>query len=192
VRFGRALWPWLGSSSNWTYRTAAPGTNALRARSSSSSSASSSLMGSTVIPPALFSTNLASKPRPLANRTATRFPFHSLGKCPANAPPLSAYDLRASYPYRRPSRPSGMAQDRGYRPLEAILVRLVGIHRRFIAQRYRRGCPAVAAKACTAIPVLRLPGSSCGPPSSAVKRVSRWGAHGVTRKASDPCGRPAG
>jgi hypothetical protein len=27
-------------------------------------------------------------------------------------------------------------------PLEAILVRLVGIHRRFIARCYRRGCPA--------------------------------------------------
>jgi hypothetical protein len=56
------------------------------------------LMGSTVIPPALSLTNLASKPRPLANRTATRFPFHSLGKYPANAPPLSAYILRPSYP----------------------------------------------------------------------------------------------
>jgi hypothetical protein len=47
----------------------------------------------------LLSTNLASKPRPLANRTATRCPFHSLDKYPANAPPLSAYNLRASYPY---------------------------------------------------------------------------------------------
>src|SRR5215203_1683426 len=85
-----------GSSSNWIYRTAAQGTNALRAWSSS---APSSLVASTVIPPALLSTNLASKPRPLANRTATRCPFHSLDKYPANAPPLSAYDLRASYPY---------------------------------------------------------------------------------------------
>jgi hypothetical protein len=56
-------------------------------------------MGSTVIPPALSLTNLASKPRPLANRTATRFPFHSLGKYPANTPPLSAYIPCASYPY---------------------------------------------------------------------------------------------
>src|SRR5215218_2762523 len=58
-------------------------------------------MASTVIPLALFSTNLASKPRPLANRTATRCPFHSLGKYPAKlrSPPLSPYDLRASYPY---------------------------------------------------------------------------------------------
>jgi hypothetical protein len=76
------------------------GTNALRAWSSS---APSSLIASTVIPPALFSTNLASKPRPRPNRTATRCPFQSLGKYPANAPPLSAYDLRASYPYRGPS-----------------------------------------------------------------------------------------
>src|SRR5215210_4478089 len=92
-----------GSSSNWIYRTAAQGTNALRAWSSS---APSSLIASTVIPPALLSTNLASKPRPLANLTATRFPFHSLDKYPANAPPLSAYDLRASYPYLASSRPS--------------------------------------------------------------------------------------
>src|SRR5215207_9379458 len=91
----------LGSSSNWTYRTAAQGTNALRACSSSASSS----IGSTVIPPALLPTNLASKPRPLVNRTATRFPFHSLGKYPANAPPLSAYILRASYPYMAPPRP---------------------------------------------------------------------------------------
>src|SRR5215213_7221163 len=91
-----------GSSSNWIYRTADQGTNALRA---CSSSASSSLTGSTVSPPALSPTNLASKPRPLANRTATRCPFHSLGKYPANAPPLSAYFLQASYPYLRPSRP---------------------------------------------------------------------------------------
>jgi hypothetical protein len=35
-----------------------------------------------------------------------------------------------------------MAQDRGYRPLEAILAVLVGIHRHFIAHCYRRGCPA--------------------------------------------------
>jgi hypothetical protein len=47
-------------------------------------------------------TNLASKPRPLANRTATRFPFHSLGKYPANVPPLFAYILHASYPYMGP------------------------------------------------------------------------------------------
>jgi hypothetical protein len=59
-------------------------------------------MGSTVIPPALSLTNLASKPRPLANRTATRFPFHSLGKYPANVPPLFAYILCASYPYMGP------------------------------------------------------------------------------------------
>jgi len=59
-------------------------------------------MGSTVSPPALSLTNLASKPRPLANRTATRFPFHSLGKYPANAPPLSAYILLASYPHMGP------------------------------------------------------------------------------------------
>src|SRR5215208_2032173 len=76
VPFERAPWRSLGSSSNWTYRTAAQGRNALWA---CSSSASSSLTGSTVIPPALSLTNLASKPRPLANRTATRFPFHSLG-----------------------------------------------------------------------------------------------------------------
>src|SRR5829696_7352237 len=92
-----------GSSSNWIYRTAAQGTNALRVWSFS---APSSLMASTMMPPALFSTNLASKPRPLPNRTATRCPFHSLGKYPANVPPLSAYDLRASYPYVSPSRPS--------------------------------------------------------------------------------------
>src|SRR5829696_5532359 len=101
--FGRAFWGSLGSSSNWIYRTAAQGTNALRA---CSSSASSSLMGSTVIPPALSPTNLASKPRPLVNRTATRFPFHSLGKYPANTPPLFAYSLHASYPYLGLSRPS--------------------------------------------------------------------------------------
>jgi hypothetical protein len=47
-------------------------------------------------------TNLASKPRPVANRTATRFPFHSLGKYPANAPLLFAYILCASYPYMGP------------------------------------------------------------------------------------------
>jgi hypothetical protein len=64
------------------------------------------LMGSTVIPPALSPTNLASKPRPLENRTATRFPFHSLGKYPANAPPLFAYILRASYLYLALSRPT--------------------------------------------------------------------------------------
>jgi hypothetical protein len=29
-------------------------------------------------------------------------------------------------------------------PLRKILAALVGIHRRFIAPRYRRGCPAVA------------------------------------------------
>src|SRR5215204_4836791 len=29
------------------------------------------------------------------------------------------------------------------KPLEGILVRLVGIHRGFIARSYRRGCPAV-------------------------------------------------
>src|SRR5215210_4291474 len=80
-------------------------------------------MASTVIPPALFSTNLASKPRPLANRTATRCPFHSLGKYPAKlrSPPLSAYDLRASYPYVSPSRPSWAVkrrQARYKRPLE--------------------------------------------------------------------------
>src|SRR5829696_925046 len=64
-------------------------------------------MGSTVIPPALSPTNLASKPRPLVNRTATRFPFHSLGKYPANVPPLSAYILlRASYPCLGVARPS--------------------------------------------------------------------------------------
>src|SRR5215211_1283188 len=85
-----------GSSSNWIYRTAAQGTNALRAWSSS---VPSSLIASTVIPPALLSTNLASKPRPLPNRTAIRCPFHSLDKYPANTPPLSACDLlRASYP----------------------------------------------------------------------------------------------
>ncbi len=83
-----------GSLSNWIYRTAAQGMNALRAWSSS---AASSLIASTVIPPALLLTSLASKPRPLANRTATRCPFHSLDKYPANAPPLSTYDLRASY-----------------------------------------------------------------------------------------------
>src|SRR5215210_3100035 len=88
-----------GSSSNWIYRTAAHGTNALRAWSSS---VPSSLIASTVIPPALLSTNLASKPRPCVNRTATRCPFHSLGKYPANAPPLSAYILLASYPYMGP------------------------------------------------------------------------------------------
>ena len=95
--------------------------------------------------------------------------------------------VQSSPPRGQRRRPSGPGT-KGLRspPHE----RLLGIHRQFIAQRYRRGRPAVAAKACTAIPVLRLPGSSCGP-SSAVKRVSRWGAHGVTRKASDPCGRPA-
>jgi hypothetical protein len=41
----------------------------------------------------------------VANRTATRFPFHSLGKHPANVPPKSAYILRASYPYLALSRP---------------------------------------------------------------------------------------
>src|SRR5215216_1407004 len=90
-----------GSSSNWIYRTAAQGTNALRAWSAS---VPSSLIASTVIPPALLSTNLASKPRPLVNRTATRCPFHSLDKYPANAPPLSAYILRASYPRSGASR----------------------------------------------------------------------------------------
>src|SRR5215218_10369752 len=91
-----------GSSSNWIYRTAAQGTNALRAWSSS---VPSSLIASTVIPPALLSTNLASKPRPLPNRTAIRCPFHSLDKYPAmSAPPLSACDLRASYPSDRLTR----------------------------------------------------------------------------------------
>src|SRR5215213_1558675 len=93
-----------GSSSNWIYRTAAQGTNALRAWSAS---VPSSLIASTVIPPALLSTNLASKPRPLVNRTATRCPLHSLDKYPAmSAPPLSACDLRASYPSDRLLRSS--------------------------------------------------------------------------------------
>src|SRR5215216_2135836 len=52
-------------------------------------------------------------------------------------------------------------QDQGRKPLEAILVRLVGIHRGFIATRYRRGYPAAAidplqSESCP----IRPPGSS--------------------------------
>src|SRR5215210_3120879 len=70
-----------------------------------------------------------------------------------------------------------MAQDRGYRPLEAILVRLVGIHRGFIAHRYRRGCPAV--------------GHQCLHNKIALyRRVRLWGSSADLRLAAAWISRP--
>ena len=64
-------------------------------------------------------------------------------------------------------------------------MRLVGIHRGFIAHCYRRGCPAVALQSR----VLQLwpPGSSCGPPS-AVKLVTSgwWSSPLIHRVCADP------
>jgi hypothetical protein len=69
-------------------------------------------------------------------------------------------------------------------------VRLVGIHRRFIAPRYRRGCPAAITLLC------KRSGVAAGLVLSYLRahsvRVSRGDAHGVTKKASGPCELPAG
>src|SRR5829696_2354709 len=130
-----------GSSSSWIYRTAAQGTNALRAWSSS---VPSSLIASTVIPPALLSTNLASKPRPLPNRTAIRCPFHSLDKYPAiEAPPLSACDLRASYtPTSGPAAPVQEVVRRRQAPSNGVSVNHPSGPTPYAPRVYVLGCTA--------------------------------------------------
>jgi hypothetical protein len=68
-------------------------------------------------------------------------------------------------------------------PLEAILVRLVGIHRRFIARCYRRGCPA-ATPDCMHNSV-RPPGSlSAGGLAGFVKQLDI--SHGSPRDERSP------
>src|SRR5215203_1570043 len=75
---------------------------------------------------------------PYKGEQRTRRPHHLRARSRPNLPSYeSLYGLSRTGLRKRPS--GGKCK-----PLRKIFAALVGFHRRFIATRYRRGCPAVA------------------------------------------------
>ena len=83
----------------------------------------------------------------------------------------------------------GGCRNRGRKSLEAHSTRLVGIHWRFIAHCYRRGCSA-ATTDCMRNSVMAA-GFVLSYPRARSVPVSRVDVHGVTKKVSGPYERPA-